>query len=327
MEKIRWGIIGAGRISSWFTKGLSALDYAVRYAVASRDITRAQSFAADYGYEKAYGSYADMLSDRAVDIVYIGTPVSEHYACVKMSLEAGKHVLCEKAFTANAQQARELRDIASEKGLFLMEAMWMNCLPAVVRLREWYASGALGDIEAVHSTFYTKAASNHRLYNAAIAGGALLDLTVYPIVHASMALGYKPSLITSQAIIKDGVDETESIHLSYPSGAFATIAGGLAPERVMQLYVQGTDARVHINDRSFIEIEHIELLDRDNRIIDKLDSPFIANGYEFEAMEAMDCIRRGDLESKKIPLSETISVLKITDECRRQWGLKFDCEE
>ena len=183
-QKIRWGYMGAGRIAGWFATGMSVLEDAELYAIASRTLEKAEKFAKEYGFTNAYGSYEEMLLDPKVDIVYVATPVVEHYRCVKMCLEAGKNVLCEKALTVNYAQAEELVNMAREKNLFFMEAAWSKCQPVFLKIKEWISSGLLGEIQSVEARFYTLAGEGHRLYKRELAGGALLDLGFYPIMYA-----------------------------------------------------------------------------------------------------------------------------------------------
>jgi len=327
MEKFRWGLMGAGRISGWFAAGLSAVPDAEIYAIGSRTQEKAEAFAAQYGVTKAYGSYEALLADDRIDVVYVGTPVRTHYECVKMCLEAGKHVLCEKTFTVNGREARELQALARAKGLFLMEAMWMKAQPANVEMRRWVRDGLLGEIRAVDATFYTKAMAGHRLYNHDIAGGALLDITVYPIAEACCMLGHAPSEICSTASICSArVDSFDSIVLRYPNGAAAHISGGLAPERTVLFYVEGTEGRILLTRDHFFQLERAAACDYAGNVLASVEAPFRKNGYEFEAEEVMRCIRAGKTESDLVPLSESIAVLEIMDECRRQWGFRYDFE-
>ena len=191
-QKIRIGVIGAGRMAGWFSEGLTVVTDAVRYAVGSRSEEKAQEFADRYGYEKAYGSYEAVLQDPEVDLVYIATPIREHYANIRAALEAGKPVLCEKSLTVNAAQAEEVVALARSKGLFLMEAVWTLCQPVYRKIREWASEGLLGEIQAADGCFYTAAGKGHRLYNAETGGGALLDLGFYPVTYACSFLGMHP---------------------------------------------------------------------------------------------------------------------------------------
>ncbi len=327
MDKIRWGILGAGRISSWFSTGLAACPEAEKYAVGSSSQEKADDFCRKNGWARGYASYEALLADPAVDAVYIGTPVRYHYEWAKKALEAGKPVLCEKAFTTNAAQAEALCALAREKGLFLMEAVWTKCLPVYRRTRQWLSEGLFGEIQAVDLRFYSKGQRGHRILNPEIAGGALLDLGIYPIMYACTFLGYAPSQIETCAILDPtGVDNMSSIVLRYPGGRFANITTGLAPERIYGAYVQGTKGRLLIEGENFIQATHAEVRGWDGTTIAACDGPFRANGYEFEAEEVMRCLHAGLTESPLAPLEESLAVMRIADECRRQWGLHYRFE-
>ena len=223
-QKIRIGVIGAGRMAGWFSEGLTVVTDAVRYAVGSRSEEKAQEFADRYGYEKAYGSYEAVLQDPEVDLVYIATPIREHYANIRAALEAGKPVLCEKSLTVNAAQAEEVVALARSKGLFLMEAVWTLCQPVYRKIREWASEGLLGEIQAADGCFYTAAGKGHRLYNAETGGGALLDLGFYPVTYACSFLGMHPEQILSHTIIgAAGVDYIDSIVLTELAGEDSAI--------------------------------------------------------------------------------------------------------
>ncbi|MDD3403336.1 MAG: Gfo/Idh/MocA family oxidoreductase [Hespellia sp.] len=317
MEKMKWGLMGAGRISGWFATALSALDEAEIYAIASRQLEKGQAFAHQYGVTKAYGSYEEMLSDDAVDIVYIGTPIQEHFRCVKMCLEAGKHVLCEKALTENAEQAKQLCALAREKKLFLMEAMWTKCQPVFRQIKQWIADGLLGEIQAADIRFYTKAGEGHRLYKKELAGGALLDLGYYPVTYACDLLGYHPQQIQNHTIVGEKeVDYLDSIVLEYKGGRFAHLSCGLGAEKMVSMYLLGSKGRISMQEEFFFQAQRVEVLDFDNHVLASFAGTFIKNGYEYEALEVMKCLREGRTESEIVKLDDSIAVMEILDQCK-----------
>lgn len=326
-QKIRWGYMGAGRIAGWFATGMSVLEDAQLYAIASRTLEKAEKFAKEYGFEKAYGSYEEMLLDPKVDIVYVATPVVEHYRCVKMCLEAGKNVLCEKALTVNYAQAEELVNMASEKNLFFMEAAWSKCQPVFLKIKEWISSGLLGEIQSVEARFYTLAGEGHRLYKRELAGGALLDLGFYPIMYACAFMGHEPKrIISHMAIGEHNVDYLDSVILEYGGGKFAHLSCGLGNERSISAYILGTKGRILLQDEFFFQATKVTAYDFDNHVLATFEGPFLKNGYEFEAIEAMECLRAGKKESEKVPLDETLAIMKILDTCRENAGFKYDFE-
>lgn len=326
-RKIRWGFMGAGRIAGWFATGMSVLEDAERYAIASRTLEKGERFAREYGFSRAYGSYEEMLKDPDVDIVYVATPVAEHYSCVKRCLEAGKNVLCEKALTVNAVQAAELVEMAREKNLFFMEAAWTKCQPVFLKVKEWVESGLIGDIQGMDVRFYTKAGEGHRLYSHELAGGALLDLGFYPVMYACALMGHDPKqIISHMAIGEKRVDYLDSIILEYEGGGFAHLSCGLGCDKEVSAYISGTKGRIAIRDEFFFQATKVTAYDFDNNVLAEFEGPFLQNGYEFEAIEAMECLRAGLKESKKVPLDETLAVMKILDICRKNAGFQYDFE-
>lgn len=326
-RKIRWGYMGAGRIAGWFAAGMSVLEDAELYAIASRTLEKGEKFAKEYGFTKAYGSYDEMLKDPKVDIVYVATPVAEHYSCVKKCLEAGKHVLCEKALTVNAAQAMELIAMSREKNLFFMEAAWTKCQPVFLKVKEWVESGLIGEVQGMDVCFYTMTGEGHRLYKHELAGGALLDLGFYPVMYACAMMGHEPRRILSHTIMGEKrVDYLDSIVLEYEGGRFAHLSCGLGSERRVSAYILGTKGRISINNEFFFQATKVTAYDFDNHVLAEFEGPFLRNGYEFEAIEAMECLRVGLKESPKVPLMDTLAVLKILDVCRENAGFRYDFE-
>lgn len=323
MKNIRWGIMGTGRIAGKFCDMLKCLaqeEALELYAVCSRDLEKAREFGGRYGITKCYGSYEELAQDPQVDLVYVATPVGCHYENVKLCLEAGRNVLCEKTFTEESGQARELYGLAQSRQLFLMEAMWMKCHPVFQKIREWHAAGRLGKIQGVECKFYTKADQNHRLYRNRNQGGVLYDLVLYPLTYACSLLGYEPKGVSAAAAIGgDDIDIMNSIQLFYGDGSFATLTGGLSPRRQTCLYIQGTRGRVLIDNEEFHSAQHVALVDWENQVVEELDAPFACNGYEYEAQEAMECVRQGRTSSSLVPMEETIAMIGLMEECRRQW--------
>lgn len=327
MNQIKWGLMGAGRMSGWFAEALSILPNANRYAIGSRDFTKGKQFAKTYGFQKAYASYEELVNDPEIDIIYIGTPVRHHYDSLMLALNAEKPVLCEKALTVNGAQAREAYALARKKNLFFMEAMWMKCQPAYRKMMEWIRGGLIGDVMSVEARFHTKSMNGHRLFCHEIAGGALLDLGIYPLTAACDILGYRPSEITSRAAIgKENVDYTNSTLLSYENGSFASVASGLALEKMISLFVVGTKGRICTSKEFFFQAQHVEAIGYDDALLGSFDGPFLKNGYEFEAMEAMDCLHHQKTQSDLVPPDESLAMMDLLDTLRAKWGLKYNFE-
>ncbi len=320
MKKTRWGILGTGRIAGIFCTMLSQLDSAEIYAIASRTADKAAAFAEKFGATVAYGSYEELAADPEVDIIYIATPIACHYDNAKLCLSHGKHVLCEKALTQSAAEARELYALSQEKQVFLMEALWTKCQPVFRKIMEWKASGKFGEIQAVDARFYTAATSEHRLIKYKEQGGVLFDLLVYPLMYACALLGYDPVTLNGVAIKGgDDIDIMESVQLLYENGSFAALTSGLSHERQVSIYIQGTKGRVIINQEFFFQAQKASLVDWSNEVIESFEAPFTINGYEYEAIEAMACIAEGRTQSALIPMEDTIAVLELLEKCKDSW--------
>ena len=221
---IKMGIIGAGRIAGFMGETLQGMETVARYAIAARNLERAKAFADQYGFEKAYGSYEEMLEDPSVDLVYVATPHSHHYDHVKLCLEHGKHVLCEKAFTVNEGQARELFAMAKEKGLLLTEAIWTRYMPMRRTLEEVLASGIIGTPHMLAANLSYIIDWKDRITKPELAGGALLDIGIYTLNFASMVFGDDIENITGTAVFNEhGMDMQENITLVYKDGRMAAL--------------------------------------------------------------------------------------------------------
>ena len=314
---MKWGIMGTGRIANIFCETLQQIQDMQVYAIGSRDLEKAEKFAQKFNAEKYYGSYEELVCDENIDVIYVATPIACHYECVKLCLNAGKNVLCEKAFTMHAEEAKELYEIAQQKQLFLMEALWTKCQPVYRKLMEWKEQGLLGDIQGVEAKFYTMGGTNHRLYRDKKQGGALYDLAVYPLMYACAFLGYQPKKIFAHAVIDgDDVDVMDTIQLEYDNGAFADLTAGVSCKRQVSLYVHGSKGRVLIDDEPFFQAQHATLYNANNEIIDCTDVPFEINGYEYEAMEVKACIDNGKTNSDLIPMEETIAIIGLLEDVK-----------
>lgn len=323
---IKWGILGPGSIAHKFVKGLLTIEDAQIIAVGSRDKTRAESFSKLYGIEKSYGSYQEFVSDPDIDIVYVATPHPFHKDCVKLCLNAGKAVLCEKPFTLNAKDTRELVVLAREKKLFLMEGMWTRFLPAIEKTREWLQEGAIGDIQMFKADFGFGGEHDPkgRILNLELGGGALLDLGVYPISFASMVFGTQPKIIKSLADIgPTGVDENCAMLFGYDNGKMASLSASFKMDLVNDAWIFGSSG--HIIIENFVKpINAVLTLSNGQK------ETFIAldesTGYQFEAIEAINCIKQGKIESDIMSLDESVAIMETMDSLRSQWQLRYPGE-
>ena len=318
----RIGIIGAGWIAHKMTLALGYTDEACVYAIASRSEDKARSFAEEHGIPMAYGSYEAMLDDTEVDLVYIATPHSHHFAHAMLALEHGKSVLVEKAFTANAKEAKILIDTARNKGLFITEAIWTRYMPLSHKIREIMESGIIGDPRIITATLCYMMEHKERIVRPDLCGGALLDLGVYALNFARMYFGTDIVKTVSNCHLgPTGMDMHESISLSYADGRMANLQSGALCLNDRQGIISGTEGYIRVDNINCPEVVEVyrnyELVARFTRPEDMI------NGYEYQVIEAKRCIESGLTESPMMPHKETISIMKQMDALRKEWGVLY----
>ncbi len=319
------GIMGSGNIAGIMAGTINKMKNVRVYAVASRQQVHADVFAGKYGCKKAYGSYADLVADKKVDLIYVATPHSEHYENVKMCLEAGKPVLCEKAFTLNAAQAEELVRIAAEHKVFLAEAMWTRYMPMLTTIREVIGSGIIGEPKTLTANLGYVISSKERLTNLALGGGALLDVGVYTINFALMIFGHNISKIASCCTFTEtGVDEQNAICLQYYDGKVANLNSSMVSLSDRQGIIYGTKGFAVVENIN--NFESIAVYDRQYKKVASYKCPKQISGYEYEVEACVEAIKCGQIECSQMPHSETLRVMRIMDEIRSQWGMKYPCE-
>ncbi len=327
MEKIRWGILSTGRIANALADAVARLDDCEVVAVGSRSQESADAFAAKYGIPRAYNSYEGLCNDPDVDIIYVATPHSHHYDNVITALQANKHVLNEKAFTINAAQADHLIDMARERNLFLMEAMWMRFNPHIVQARQLVDSGTIGTVRQVFAdlSVYFKFDPASRIYAPELGGGALLDLGVYPISFAHYWLGTPDDVWSVAFLGETGVDEHDAMMFAYADGRTAQLS--------CSVRFPGTRAATIVGDKGYIHFHGplyaspritVKTEDLPERVI---DLPIEGdNLYRYEVMEANACLRAGKTESAVMPLDDTLAIMQVMDGMREEWGLEYPME-
>ena len=347
---IRWGILGTGGVASLFAEGLRSVPGSELHAVASRTDATASRFAELFRAARSYGRYDALVADPEVDVVYVATPNAMHAEHCILALEAGKPVLCEKPFTLDAEEARRVVSTARRRGLFCMEAMWMRFAPAVREVMTLVDEGRIGDVRM--ATFELGMSftfdPQHRVFQPALGGGALLDLGVYPLSLASRLFG-APSLISAQGTVGEtGVDEQLAVLLQYPGGRQATIGASLRNPMVNEGVIMGRRGLIKLQAPLYFP-PAFTIMDvapagpprvRPGGALSRLkQSPVvravaarvrgsqgevrvprsIGNGYNHEAAEVARCLRAGERESKLMPLDESIRIMETVDEIRRQF--------
>jgi predicted dehydrogenase len=326
MKKFKWGVLGTGGIAAAFVKDLLHAQGHEVVAVGSRTLGKAQEFAKNIPAATAYGSYKDLVNDPNVDAIYVATPHPSHEGNTLLALTAGKPVLCEKPFAISAKQAQSMMNCAKENNVALLEAMWTRYLPHIAVVREILASGVLGKIETVEADHGQRLADQNiaRIVDPQLAGGALLDLGIYPVSFAHLVLG-APSAITARAVMTDrGVDAQTSAIFDYDSGAQAiinTTMNALTPCRAV---VSGLLGRLEIDSTFYIPTAmRVILFDG---TVTEYPNNYLGHGLREQAIEMARVVGSGALESPLMPWSETLSVMQTLDQIRDQIGLVYPFE-
>lgn len=324
MRTIRWGILSTGTIARNFAETAARMGGEIDIlAVASRSMASAEAFADRYGIARRYDSYEALAADPDVDIVYVATPHSRHFEDMKLLIAHGKHILCEKSFTTDAAQAREIFRLAGEQGVFVMEAFWTKLCPLYRQIERVIADGTIGEIRAVTAQYGYQTARQARKFDAQLAGGTLLDIGVYAIGFACMLLGYAPDEVQSRLIMNDqGTDATDAVMLRSGS-AIAQLTCAISATMPTHAAVFGTKGRIDIPD--FKNPQRATVI-TDDGAQTVLEHAFEVNGFEYELREAQDCVRAGKLHSDVITPEQTIAVMALMDTVRAQSGLRFPFE-
>ena len=316
------GIIGAGWIAEKMAEALAPLEDYCIYAIASRSIGKATEFAGRWNIPKAYGSYEDMVKDNDVDLVYIATPHSHHFPHAMLALNAGKPVLVEKAFTANAAEAEELIETARSKGLFITEAIWTRYMPLSHKVKEIMESGIIGKPRVITATLCYMMEFKERILRPDLCGGALLDLGVYALNFARMYFGTDIVRTVSNCHIgPTGIDLQECISLSYADGKMANLQAGTLCLNDRQGIINGTEGYIRVDNINCPEVVEVY---RNYELVERYVKPEdMVNGYEYQVIEARRCIEAGLPESPMMPHQETLDIMKQMDGLRKEWGVVY----
>lgn len=315
---IKMAIMGAGSIAIKMARTINAMDNVQAYAIGARELERAQAFAAEYGFKKAYGSYEEMLADDEIDLVYVATPHSHHYKCVKLCLNAGKHVLCEKSFTVNADQAREILALAKERKLLLTEAIWTRYMPSRGMINDIIASGVIGEVSSLTANLGYELSQVRRIWDPGLAGGALLDVGVYLVNFARMVFGENVTDVQASAVFKDGVDMIDNITMIFDNAKMATMQSNVHAAQNRSGCIFGTKGYIEITNIN--NPEEIRVYDDAYRLLAAYQPPRQITGYEYEVEAFVRAIENGELECPEMPHEETVKVMEIMDAIRRSWG-------
>ena len=324
---LRWGVIAPGGIAHAMATALRARTRQQVHAVGSRSLERAESFARDFGAHAAYGSYEELVADPDVDAVYVASPHSEHHEHALLAIRAGKHVLVEKAFTRNHREALEVVQTARGTGVFAMEAMWTRFLPHIDVVRQVLETGLLGN---VHTVLADHGQPLHpggprRLSDPDLAGGALLDLGIYPLSFASFVLGELASVTAAGSLTQLGVDAQESITVANDAGALGVLATSMLAKSPTTAAICGTRGRLEL-DGEFYQPTTVRLVAPDGTVVDTCRPDEVEHGLHFEAVEVARRVAAGERESPLMPLDETLRIMAVMDEVRAQLGVRYPGE-
>ena len=320
------GILGAGHIADVVAPTIAVLEEAECYAVASRNLEKAESFAKKHGFLKAYGSYEELVCDPEVELVYIATPHSHHYEHMMLCMEHRKGVLCEKAFTMNAKQAKKIAKYSKEHGVFAAEAIWTRYMPSRKLIQQVLESGVIGTPSILTANLSYIISGKNRIVNPELAGGALLDVGVYGVNFATMHFGEEIERIESSVQLTDtGVDGMETIIIFYKNGRMAVLTHGI--------YGRSDRKGIIYGDKGYMIVENINnpqsisVYDTADNLIEHYDMPEQISGYEYQFMEAIQCIQEGKTESISMPLADSVWVMELMDGLRQQWGVVYPQEK
>lgn len=326
---MKFGIIGAGGIAATMARTISQIEGVESYGIASRSLEKSQAFANKWGFKNAYGSYENLLNDNAVDLVYIALPHSHHFEWTMKALQAGKNVLCEKPVAVNTKQAREMFALAESKKLLLAEAMWTRYLPSIKIIKKIISSGEIGKVMTVSSNVGFRIDMNERLTKPELAGGALLDLTVYALNFSSIILGNKIKKISASMVpTATGVDGQNAVMIEYDGGQMASMFSTMFVLTDRLGLICGTEGFIGV--QNIINPKKITVYgaDRSNYDIKKeIFPPEQITGYEYEVIACKKAIEEGRTECAEMPHSETLEIMEQMDEIRRQFGVVYPFEK
>ena len=327
MTGLRWGILATGGIAHAFARDLRTAGLDLR-AVGSRRLEGARAFAEEFDVARVHGSYEALAADDEIDIVYIATPHPMHAENALLLLEHGKHVLIEKPFTLNADQAIAVRDLARAKGLLAMEAMWTRYLPHMIRIREIIESGTLGEIRAVFADHTQRISDDpaHRLNALELGGGALLDLGIYPVSFAWDMLGAPTSITATARLGGTGADTEVATIFTHASGAVSTTLSSSRAAGPNTAHVVGTEGRIDI-DRVWYTPTSFRVTAPDGTVLEEFVSDVEGRGMQFQALAAEETIAGGATDSDRLPIDETVAIMETLDAVRRQIGLRYPEEQ
>lgn len=322
---MKLGIIGTGKIAKVMVRTVAGMPDVEMYAVSSRSIERAEAFAKEQEVSKAFGSYEDMLKDPEVDLVYVASPHSEHCKHAKLCIEYGKPSLVEKPFTVNAKEAKEVLEYAKEKQVFITEAIWTRYMPSRKMIQEIIDKGEIGEVTALEANLGYCIFNVPRMYKPELAGGALLDLGVYPLNFASMFMGNDIKNKLSHVKLTDtGVDEQNVMILEYEKGAVATLRSTMLSDTDQIGYIYGTKG--YLTAHNINNVTSVDVYGARKKLLRSIQVPDQITGYEYEVEACKKALEEGKLFCEEMLHEETITIMEQMDAFRAEWGIKYPFE-
>lgn len=321
-EKIKWGILGPGKIAGKFCRGLQHVENAEVYAIGSRSKSRAEEFAKEFKAEKIYSSYEELVKDEEVDVIYVATPHSFHFEHTLLCLKNKKAVLCEKPFGMNKQEVEKMIATAKKENVFLMEAMWTHFLPHFRFAIDLVRSEKYGKLKQLEADFGFAAPfdEEHRLYNKALGGGSLLDIGIYPVFMALSALGKPEKLAASAKFCDTAVDEDCNITFEYPEAVKAELHSNIGKETPTTAKLQFENATVTLNSR-FHEPTSVHI--NTDQQEESIEFGVEANGYNFEAEHVQQMLLEGRTESTEMTFEKSLELIDMLDQIRKEIELEY----
>lgn len=322
-----WGYIGLGWIADHTASAFVYAEGANLMAAASQTPGKAEEFCKKFDIPKAYTSYEEIVNDPEIDIIYICTPVYSHREIAELCMSHRKHVICEKPLAMTAADAEAILAAQKQYNVFCMEAMWTRFIPAIQKLQQILAEGILGEVKLVHADYaiYWPYDPDYHLYNLKMGGSTLIDQGIYPLTFASLAFGSLPVRCTGLANLKEGIDMRSGSVLGFENGGIATITTGADIRSSWAADIFGEKGRIHVDD--FYYPKKLEIMLNDSSEVRVIELPYECTGYQFEMMEVMNCVDRGELQSKVMPLETSIALTRVMDDLRHQWGVVYPQEE
>ena len=327
-KKIRWGILGCGKIANKFAADLLLVEDAELAAVASRDEAKGAAFAKQFNARLIFNTYEALVSCEEVDVIYIATPHGFHHEHALLCLQHKKAVLCEKPLAINTKQVNEMIEMAQKQRVFLMEAFWTKFLPQYQKVISLIEGGEIGTIKMVEADFGFKASNPtpKRLYDPALGGGALLDVGLYPVFLAISLLGKPINVHALMSPYDTGVDEQISMTLKFNNGALAVLNASFAADTPVEATIVGTEGYIRMTNRFHNATSKVELIKGKQPPIEIEVHREEGYGYQFEARHVGECLRNGLIESPTMSHADSLLLIETLDRLRASCGIKYEVD-